>query len=202
MNQWHLDFLASPTWARFLEDELLPWIEGAGDLGDDVLEVGPGPGLTTDLLRRRVGRLTAIELDPDLAAALADRMAGTNVEVVNVDATDSGLPSDRFSAAASFSMLHHIPEPAAQDRLFVELHRLLRPGGMLIAVDSRDLEAIRAFHANDTFVPMDPDLLGDRLVAAGFADVQITTTDFEVRFTARSARGSPARGSHRSQLGT
>lgn len=185
MNQWHLDFLASPTWARFLEGELLPWILEAGDLGDDVLEVGPGPGLTTDLLRRHVERLTAIELDQQLAAALADRLAGTNVEVLHADATQSGLPSDRFSAAASFSMLHHIPEPSIQDRLFVELHRMLRPGGMLVAVDSRDREAIRGFHENDVFVPMDPESLGDRLLTAGFVDVEISTTDFEVRFTAR-----------------
>jgi 16S rRNA A1518/A1519 N6-dimethyltransferase RsmA/KsgA/DIM1 with predicted DNA glycosylase/AP lyase activity len=51
-----------------LEADLLPWIDSAGDLGDDILEVGPGPGLTTDLLRRRVGKLTAVEVDPILAA--------------------------------------------------------------------------------------------------------------------------------------
>jgi len=51
MNELHLQFLGSPDWAKMLEVDLLPWIEGAGDLGDDVLEIGPGPGLTTDLLR-------------------------------------------------------------------------------------------------------------------------------------------------------
>ena len=45
MNEGHLQFLASPEWKRMLERDLLPWLERSGDLGDDVLEVGPGPCL-------------------------------------------------------------------------------------------------------------------------------------------------------------
>ena len=66
------------------------------DLGDDVLEVGPGPGLTTDLLRQRVAKVTAVELDEQLATALAGRLAGTNVDVVHADAADSGLPASHY----------------------------------------------------------------------------------------------------------
>ena len=60
MNEGHLKFLASPEWLHMLETDLLPWLEGVADLGDDVLEVGPGPGLTTDLLRQRTAKLTAV----------------------------------------------------------------------------------------------------------------------------------------------
>ena len=49
MNETHLRYLASPQWAAVVRDELLPWVLGALDLGDDCLEVGPGPGVTTDL---------------------------------------------------------------------------------------------------------------------------------------------------------
>src|SRR6202020_344885 len=72
MNETHLQFLASPAWADLLQTELLPWIEAAGDLGDDVLEVGPGPGLTTDILRQRVPQVTAVEIDPSLGEQLRD----------------------------------------------------------------------------------------------------------------------------------
>jgi SAM-dependent methyltransferase len=187
VNEHHLKFLASPEWARWLETELLPWLVTVGDLGDDLLEVGPGPGLTTDLLRARVSHVTAVELDASLATALTDRMAGTNVDVVHADATDSGLPSDRFSAAASFGMLHHIPSTALQGRLFAELHRMLAPGGILVASDSRDLDMVRAFHQDDVFVPLDPKELGELLTKAGFAAVEIDLTDFEVRFSAKKA---------------
>jgi SAM-dependent methyltransferase len=173
MNRAHLEFLASPWWANYLETELLPWVLGATDLGDDVLEVGPGPGLTTDVLRRQVAALTAVEVDGDLAAALANRLAGTNVEVVQADATDSGLATDRFSAATCFTMLHHVPSPELQDRLFAEVCRVLRPGGILIGTDSMDSDAVRQGHVDDVFVPVDPATLGLRLEAAGFVDVSV-----------------------------
>jgi SAM-dependent methyltransferase len=184
VNDAHLQFLASPEWAQMLETDLLPWVLEVADLGADVLEVGPGPGLTTDLLRTRTARVTAVELDEQLAIALAARLAGTNVEVVHADATSSGLASNRFSAATCFSMLHHIPSPELQDRLFDELHRLLRPSGSLIAADSVDSELIRAFHVDDVFVPVAPDTLGARLEAAGFIDVDIDVGDYQMRFHA------------------
>jgi SAM-dependent methyltransferase len=164
---------------------LLPWIEAAGDLGDDVLEVGPGPGLTTDLLRTRVAKLTAVEIDPALAGPLAARLEGTNVEVVCADATRTGFEPGRFSAATCFSMLHHIPSAAEQDALFAELHRVLRPGALLVGVDSRDSELIREFHVDDTFVPIDPHRFESRLHAAGFEEVTLDLGEFEMRFSAR-----------------
>jgi SAM-dependent methyltransferase len=184
VNDLHLQFLASPEWAKMLETDLLPWMVEVADLGDDVLEVGPGPGLTTDLLRERTPKLTAVELDADLATALAARLAGTNVEVIHADATMSDLPSNRFSAATCFSMLHHIPSPEIQDRLFAELFRVLRPAGVLVAVDSADIDVIRQGHVDDIFVPVDPATLGARLEAVGFTNVTVEPADYQVRFTA------------------
>lgn len=185
MNRTHIEFLSSPDWARFLETDLFPWVEAAGDLGDDVLEVGPGPGLTTDLLRRRVDRVTAVEIDPSLGRPLAARLAGTNVEVVVDDATKAGLPADRFSAAGCFSVLHHMPSARDQDELFAELHRVLRPGGLFVGQESLDIELIRAGHEGDTFTPVDPDNLGDRLATIGFHSTRVDVSDVHFRFVSR-----------------
>ena len=108
MNEAHLKFLASDQWAEMLKTELLPWVEHVGDLGEDVLEIGPGPGRTTDLLRERAKRVTAVEMDAHLAGELRARLAGTNVEVITGDGTDTGLDSDRYSTVTAFSVLHHI----------------------------------------------------------------------------------------------
>ena len=191
MNKSHLTYLASPEWAQALRADLLPWLETVADLGDDVLEVGPGPGLTTDLLRERVTAVTAVEIDPTLAAALTVRLAGTNVEVIQGDAGTTDLSDDRFSAATCFSMLHHIPTHQEQDLLFREIHRVLRPGGVLVAVDSLDTEPIRQAHIDDVFVPLDSETLGARLEQAGFCDITIVRAgEFpirgdQIRFTAR-----------------
>src|SRR5262245_52973603 len=108
MNQAHLDFCSSDEWADALQQWIIPGALAGVELGDDVLEVGPGPGRTSDFLREMAPQLTAVEIDAALAGALADRMAGTNVEVVHADATEMPFPDDRFSAAVSFIMLHHV----------------------------------------------------------------------------------------------
>lgn len=107
MNDLHLQLLASDGWPEYLETDLMPWVLGTADLGDDVLEIGPGPGLTTDVLRRRVANLMALELDSTLAAALRQRMGDADVRLIQGDATKSGLPSATFSSVTCFTMLHH-----------------------------------------------------------------------------------------------
>ncbi|WP_216910644.1 class I SAM-dependent methyltransferase [Nocardia noduli] len=173
MNKNHLTYLASPAWAEDLRVDLLPWLQTIADLGEDVLEIGPGPGLTTDLLRECAAAVTAVEVDTELAAALAVRLAGSNVEVIHGDATRLAIPDDRFSAATCFSMLHHMPSPHAQDELFAEVHRVLRPGGVFLGVDTIDSPRMRQAHLDDTFVPADPATLPRRLAAAGFTAITV-----------------------------
>src|SRR4051812_17767947 len=100
MNQEHLRLCASAEWAALVRDDLLPWVLGDDELGDDVLEIGAGPGLVTDLLVERAHRVTAVEIDEHLAAALRRRLAGRPVEVMTADASALPLPDGRFSSAA------------------------------------------------------------------------------------------------------
>jgi SAM-dependent methyltransferase len=191
MNGKHLALCSSAEWADAVQRWILPWVLDGVDLGDDVLEVGPGPGLTTDVLRAQVATLTAIELDPVLATDLAARLAGTNVEVVQADATATGLPADRFSGAVCCTMLHHVPSVEAQNALLAEVHRLLRPGGVLAGTDSLDGPEFRELHVGDVCFPVEPASLAARLTAVGFVDVQVDTNDYAVRFRARRARRTP-----------
>jgi len=173
MNQLHLDYLASPEWQERLREVVVPFAIGPTDLGDDLLELGPGPGLTTDLLRERAASITAVELDEALATQLAARLAGTNVEVLQGDATDLPFPSGRFSGAVSFTMLHHVPTAELQDRIFVEVARVLRPGGVFVVSDSVASEELAAAHHDDIYNPVDPGTVEARLLAAGFARVDV-----------------------------
>jgi SAM-dependent methyltransferase len=185
MNEFHLQMLSSPQWARMLERDLLPWVESVADLGDNVVEVGPGPGLTTDLLRERTARLTAIEIDASLASKLAARLAGSNVEVIHGNAAHTGLPEGTFSSAACFGVLHHVPSAGLQDEVFRELFRVLQRSGHLLASDALDEEGTRRRHVGDVFVPLDPERLPERLAAAGFTDVAVHTGGYDLRFHAR-----------------
>jgi SAM-dependent methyltransferase len=184
-----MEFCSSPEWRAMIEEQILPLVLRDHDLGDDVIEIGPGPGFTTDVLRRRVECLTAVEIDEVLAARLVTRLAGTNVEVVRADARHTGLESGRFTGAGSFNMLHHVPTADAQDAILSELARVLRPGGILVAADAVYSPDLLAFHEGDTYNPIDPDTLGARLDAAGFARVAIDRYDFGWMCTAYATGG-------------
>ncbi len=152
---------------------MLPWVLGELERGANVLEIGPGPGVTTDWIGERVPHLTCIEIDHKLAESLKQRLAGTNVTVVEGDATAMPFPGASFDTAACFTMLHHVPSRELQDRLLVETYRVLKPGGVFTGSDSTPTLRWRLFHLFDTCVPVDSGGFASRLEAAGFTDAQI-----------------------------
>jgi SAM-dependent methyltransferase len=184
MNWFHRQVCRSGRWRRRVEKELLPWALAGVELGDDVLEVGPGPGVTTDLLRARTPRLTALEVDAAAAAALQDRLNGAGVRVVHGDGAAMPFPDGSFSGVVAFTMLHHVPTPALQDRLLAEARRVLRPGGVFAGFDGVGSFLFRLIHLGDTYNPVNPDTFGRRLEAAGFADVAVERGRARFRFRA------------------
>jgi ubiquinone/menaquinone biosynthesis C-methylase UbiE len=173
MNENH-KCCAGPEWAEYLHTEVLPAVTRDADLGRELIEVGPGPGASTDWLHDRVQRLVAIELEPDAAAALEDRFAGTNVEVVNADATALPFPDNSFDSAGSFTMLHHLPTAGLQNRLLAEMLRVLRPGGILIGSDSLHSVELHHFHEADTYNPIEPATLLTRLQTLGYEAITLS----------------------------
>ena len=187
MNKAH-EMCGSDEWRKAMREVILPWALGDTDLGDDVLEVGPGYGATTDVLSQAVPRLTSVEIDDDLAAMLTDRFADVpSVEIVNGDATSLPYADNRFSGAACFTMLHHVPTIALQDRLFAEVARVLRPGAPLVASDSLGSDELAAHHEDDTYHPVEPSTLPDRLAAVGFTDVDVRINPYGWAVLARKA---------------
>jgi SAM-dependent methyltransferase len=189
MNRFHLWFCRSSFWRKMLTREVIPWALAGVELGDDVLEVGPGPGLTTDILRQRYQRITALEIDHLLADSLKQRLRDTNVSVFEGDATKMPFEDSAFSGAVSFTMLHHVPSPDLQDRLLAEAYRVLKPGGIFAGIDSRWSIGFQLIHLADMMVVVDPDTFGSRLEAAGFKDVSVETVKRAFRFRARRPSG-------------
>jgi ubiquinone/menaquinone biosynthesis C-methylase UbiE len=174
VNKNHAKLLGSAEWAAHLYEDILPAVVGGVDLGDDLLEIGPGPGAASEWLRHRVRRLVALELDPAATAALQDRFGGTNVEAVTGDATALRYPDASFDSVGMFTMLHHVPTRALQDKILAEALRVLRPGGTLIGSDSLPSDGLHQFHEGDTYNPVEPAGLLTRLQTLGFADITIT----------------------------
>jgi len=187
VNKAH-EACGSDEWRQAIREVILPWALGETDLGDNVLEVGPGYGATTDVLSQSVPRLTSVEIDAELAAMLTERFADVpSVQIVHGDATSLQYADASFSGAACFTMLHHVPTVELQDRLFAEVARVLQLGAPLVASDSLASEELKAHHEDDTYNPVDPATLPDRLAAAGFGDVQVKTNEFGWAVIARLA---------------
>lgn len=185
MNIMHRRLCRSDKWRSKLEKNILPFALGEIELGEDVLELGPGPGLTTELLRKQVPRLTAVEIDPRSARSLSARLAGSNVTVVRGDAAALPFAAGSFSGALALTMLHHVPTPELQDRVLSEVFRVLKPGGVFAGVDSLMSLSMRLLHVGDTLVPLDPATFKGRLEKAGFRDVVAEANQERLRFRAR-----------------
>jgi SAM-dependent methyltransferase len=185
MNRLHKVICSSGRWRRIVERELLPWGLDAVELGDDVLEIGPGFGATTRVLARRAPALTVLELDERYCEHLRRELADP-VTIVQGDATAMPFGDGRFSAVVCFTMLHHLPSPQAQNRLLAEVARVLRPGGLFAGTDSLGRGLLFGLlHIGDTLVPVAPDGLADRLNAAGLSEPVVAKGGRSFRFRAR-----------------
>lgn len=184
MNRIHHWYCQSANWERRVESELMPWALRGAVLHGPALEIGPGPGITTNYLRTQVPWLTALENDPSLAKKLAARFRNANLQVIEGDAASMPFETGAFRTVFCFTMLHHVPSASLQDRVLAEAHRVLAPGGTFLGTDSRTSLRMKLFHCFDTMVIVDPITFPQRLHRAGFTNEQIELSDGAFRFRA------------------
>jgi ubiquinone/menaquinone biosynthesis C-methylase UbiE len=102
--------------------------------GERVLELGPGPGAFSVEAARRTGAggtLVAVDIQPQMIAAVEEkaRKAGvTNVETQVASAYDLPLEDRSVDRAFLVTVLPEIPD---RHRALLELHRVLKPNGVL-----------------------------------------------------------------------
>lgn len=108
--------------------------------GMQVLEIGPGPGVVTVPLARRVGALeggsvTCVEIQPEMIALLHDRLQTaevSNVEVLQGDGRQLPLPENCFDIVLLVDVVGETPD---ETELFRECARVLKPGGVLAVTE-------------------------------------------------------------------
>jgi len=102
--------------------------------GQAVLEVGSGPGFFTVPAARIVGEqgtVHALDINPlalERVRQKVEKEEVTNVYTILADAGHTGLPAESFDLIFVFGLGRVV---GGADRMVVELHRVLRPGGTL-----------------------------------------------------------------------
>jgi ubiquinone/menaquinone biosynthesis C-methylase UbiE len=102
--------------------------------GERVLELGPGPGAFSIEAARQAragGTLVAVDIQPQMITAVekkAKEAGMTNVETHVAGAYDLPLEDGSVDRAFLVTVLPEIPD---RHQALLELHRVLKPGGML-----------------------------------------------------------------------
>jgi len=152
----------------------------APKLGEDVLDVGSGPGFLTADLAAGVGEKGSVlgidQSDAMLALATRRCAAWSQVRVEAGDAVAVGGDDARFDLVVSTQVLEYVSEI---DRAIAEIARVLRPGGRTVLLAS-DWRALAWHSSNDERMnlmlsaweehlahPALPRTLGKRLADAG-----------------------------------
>lgn len=107
--------------------------------GESVLDVGCGTGTLAIAAKRRVGAqgsVRGIDASPEMIARAKKKASNAGIDVLFQNGLAEGLPlpAGQLDAVLATMMLHHLPRKPRQ-QCALEIRRVLKPGGRVLAVD-------------------------------------------------------------------
>jgi SAM-dependent methyltransferase len=139
MGDFNLDFIRNyelDTWARCSESYLNTWVMLTNEMlpelinktniksGNNVLDIGCGPGNSSSLLSRVGANVTGIDFSPKMIKVAMSKYP--DITFQQADAEKIPMPEKSFDVVVSNYVVHHFADPK---KVFSEISRVLKPGG-------------------------------------------------------------------------
>jgi SAM-dependent methyltransferase len=127
-------FTEYDAWRYHDERHILACLDGVDWRDKDVLEIGLGQGADSEQLIRRGARWSGLDLTQESVDRVAARLEIRSLPHTALEqgsAQEIPYDDDSFDYVYSHGVLHHIPDIR---RAQAEIHRVLRPGGVLVAM--------------------------------------------------------------------
>jgi SAM-dependent methyltransferase len=157
----------------------------------DVYDLGCGPGHTTAFLHDRGVSVRGLDLSQELLRQARQRYPGIEFEPGDMLALP--LADASLAGVLAFYAIVHF-SPAGLRRALAQMHRVLRPGGLLLLAfhvgeGSIHVEGFLGRPVALDFVFFSPAAVTDELVRAGFEAVEVIERDPypEVEYPSRRA---------------
>lgn len=106
--------------------ETVPLLVSAGEIhsGNEVLEIGSGPGHVADMLVKTGASVTAIDFSLEMVQVARTRYP--HITFKQADAEQLPFDDESFDVVVANYVVHHLARP---EIVFREVHRVLRPHG-------------------------------------------------------------------------
>lgn len=127
-------FAAYDSWRYRQERHIPACLDRVDWRNRKVLEIGLGQGAESEQLIRRGARWSGLDLTAESVDRVRARLTVRDLphdDLRQGSATAIPWPDDTFDMVFSHGVLHHIPDIRQAQ---AEIHRVLRPGGMLVAM--------------------------------------------------------------------
>ncbi|MHB1455295.1 MAG: class I SAM-dependent methyltransferase [Armatimonadota bacterium] len=130
--------------------------------GERILDVGTGTGVLIPHILKVVGSqgsITAVDISPEMIAVAQTKGFPENVEFLQADVQETGLPDNSFNRVICNAAFPHFADKL---RALLEMIRMLRPGGTLVISHPIGREAVNNLHRD-----VSPVVAEDRVPTAG-----------------------------------
>jgi len=135
LTEWHQHYQQQVKWSQEIREHLLAWVHDPLDA--HILEVGSGTGALLEQIQN-FHPFTQTGVDIDRAALRFSQEKRPNLNLVQADGHYLPYPKHTFDIVICHFLLLWVHSP---HKILLEMRRVTRPGGFIIALAEPDHEA-------------------------------------------------------------